>query len=69
MPAKLGLDGLGDKIEGKAKEVYGKVSGDTKTEIEGKLQQAAGEGKETVSDAIDHAEDAIDDAEDAIDGK
>jgi uncharacterized protein YjbJ (UPF0337 family) len=45
------MAGLGDKIEGKAKEVKGAATGDKKTELEGKAQGAKGD----VKDAVDKA--------------
>lgn len=47
------MAGLGDKIEGKAKEMKGKVTGDKSTELEGKAQQAKGKVKDTASDITD----------------
>lgn len=47
-----------DKIEGKAKEVKGKLSGDKAEEVEGKAQQKLGglkqTGKELAYDAEHH---------------
>ena len=45
------MAGLGDKVEGKAKEVKGAVTGDKKTEMEGKAPGARGD----VKDAVDKA--------------
>jgi uncharacterized protein YjbJ (UPF0337 family) len=45
------MAGLGDKIEGKAKEVKGAATGDKKTELEGKAQGAKG----NLKDAVDKA--------------
>ncbi len=45
------MAGLGDKAAGKAKEVKGAVTGDKKTEAEGKVQGAKG----NVKDAADKA--------------
>ncbi len=47
------MAGLGDKVEGKAKELKGKLTGDKATEMEGKTQQAAGELKDTADDLAD----------------
>ena len=41
------MAGLGDKAAGKAKEVKGAVTGDKKTEAEGKAQGARGNIKKT----------------------
>ena len=51
------MAGLGDKVEGKAKELKGKLTGDKATEMEGKGQQAAGELKDTVDDVADEMRD------------
>ena len=47
------MAGLGDKVEGKAKELKGKLTGDRATETEGKTQQVAGELKDTADDLAD----------------
>jgi phage terminase small subunit len=39
-----------DKIEGKAEELKGKVTGDRGTELKGKARQAAGEAKRLARD-------------------
>ena len=47
------MAGMGDKMEGKAKEWKGKLTDDEATEMEGKAQQAAGEMKDTADDLAD----------------
>ncbi len=47
------MAGLGDKVEGKAKGLKGKLTDDKATEMEGKAQQAAGELKDTADDLAD----------------
>ena len=47
--------GLKDEVEGKAKEAWGKVTGDEKTEAEGKVEQAKGDAKDAVDDVKDAA--------------
>jgi uncharacterized protein YjbJ (UPF0337 family) len=47
--------GLKDEVEGKAKEAWGKATGDDKTEAEGKVDQAKGEAKDAVDDVKDAA--------------
>jgi uncharacterized protein YjbJ (UPF0337 family) len=47
--------GLKDEVEGKAKEEWGKVTGDKKTETEGKVDQAKGDAKDAVDDVKDAA--------------
>src|SRR4029077_2519609 len=47
--------GLKDEAEGKAKEAWGKATGDDKTEAEGKIDQAKGDAKDAVDDVKDAA--------------
>ena len=47
--------GLKDEVEGKAKEAWGKATGDDKTEAEGKIDQAKGDAKDAVDDVKDAA--------------
>ena len=42
------VEGSWEQTKGKAKEVAGKVTGDTKTEAEGKAQKTAGKVQNTV---------------------
>ena len=42
-----------DRVEGKAKELEGKVTGDEAREAEGKGQGTLGKAKDKVSDAAD----------------
>ena len=51
------MAGLGDKVEGKAKEMKGKLTDDEPTEMEGKAQQAAGKVKDTADDVADEVRD------------
>jgi uncharacterized protein YjbJ (UPF0337 family) len=51
------MAGLGDKVEGKAKEIKGKLTDDEPTEMEGKAQQAAGKVKDTADDVADEVRD------------
>ena len=48
--------GVVDKVEGKAKEVAGDVTGDKQTKAEGVLEQAVGKAKEVASDVADAAQ-------------
>lgn len=55
------VEGSFEQAKGKAKEVAGKVTGDSKLEGEGKAQQVAGKVqnavggiKDTVKEALDH---------------
>jgi uncharacterized protein YjbJ (UPF0337 family) len=45
--------GIGDKIKGTVKETVGKVTGDRRTETEGKTDRAKGEVKGTTHDIKD----------------
>ncbi|MFJ7208912.1 CsbD family protein [Streptomyces sp. NPDC098789] len=45
--------GTADKAKGKAKEAAGKVTGNERLTAEGKIDQAKGEAKKTMSDAKD----------------
>ena len=47
-----------DKVEGKVKEIGGRVSGDRRTEAEGKGQNLAGKAKGKVVDVKKKAEGA-----------
>ena len=51
------MAGLGDKVEGKAKEWQGKVTDDEATELEGKSQYTVGEMKDAADDVADEARD------------
>lgn len=61
------LDGLKDQATGKAKEVSGAVTGDTKTELEGKAEGLVGKAKSALSDVKDHAEHVVDDMKEKFD--
>lgn len=47
------MEGTTDKIKGAIKEGVGKVTGDRRTEAEGKTDQAKGDVKNTVQDVSD----------------
>jgi len=55
-----------DKIEGKSKEVVGKVGGDDELEAEGKTQHAKGTVEEKVDELKDKAKGAAKAAKDAV---
>jgi uncharacterized protein YjbJ (UPF0337 family) len=57
-----------DKLEGKAKEVTGKVSGDEELEAEGSTQHAKGKVEEKVEELKDTAKGAFEAAKDAVSG-
>ncbi len=58
-----------DRIEGKAKELEGKVTDDESREAEGKAQGAWGETKDKADDAWDGAKDKADDAWEGVKDK
>jgi len=58
-----------DRIEGKAKEVEGTITGDESREAEGKAQGAWGESKDKADDAWDGAKDKADDAWEGVKDK
>lgn len=58
--------GFIDQVEGKAKEVAGKVTGDAGMEAEGFVNQAVGKAKEIASDVKDVAEEIGEKIEDAL---
>ncbi|MGA0596696.1 CsbD family protein [Enterovirga sp. CN4-39] len=47
------IEGAVEKVKGTAKEMAGKVTGDTKLEAEGKAQKAAGTVQNTVGGVKD----------------
>jgi uncharacterized protein YjbJ (UPF0337 family) len=47
------IEGVGHQVKGAVKEVAGKVTGDTKTEAEGKVEKAAGKVQNTVGGVKD----------------
>jgi uncharacterized protein YjbJ (UPF0337 family) len=55
------VEGAGKNIKGKIKEGVGKVTGDTKTEAEGKADQAEGKVQNTVGGIKDKARELLDD--------
>jgi len=55
------IEGAGKNIKGKIKEGVGKVTGDTKTEAEGKADQAEGKVQNTVGGIKDKARELLDD--------
>jgi uncharacterized protein YjbJ (UPF0337 family) len=55
------IQGSATQAKGKAKEVAGKVTGDTKLENEGKADKAAGKIQNTVGGLKDTVKEAVDD--------
>jgi uncharacterized protein YjbJ (UPF0337 family) len=54
------IKGLAEQAKGRAKETVGKVSGDTKTETEGKAEKLAGKVQNTVGGLKDKAKESRD---------
>jgi uncharacterized protein YjbJ (UPF0337 family) len=54
------VEGVGHQVKGTVKEGMGKVTGDTKTEAEGKAEKTAGQVQNAVGGAKDTARDALD---------
>ncbi len=54
------IEGIGKQAKGTVKEAWGKVTGDAKTEAEGKADKAAGKVQNAVGGAKDAARDALD---------
>jgi uncharacterized protein YjbJ (UPF0337 family) len=44
------VKGTAEKVKGKINETIGRVTGDTKQEVKGDIQQAAGEARKKVGD-------------------
>ena len=55
------VEGAGKNIVGKIKEGVGKITGDTKTEAEGKADQVEGKVQNTVGGIKDKAREVLDD--------
>ncbi|MBK1841555.1 CsbD family protein [Azospirillum sp. YIM B02556] len=53
------IEGAARSIKGAIKEVAGKLTGDTKTEAEGRGEKAAGKVQNTVGGAKDAVRDAL----------
>jgi uncharacterized protein YjbJ (UPF0337 family) len=54
------MSGLIDKAKGRVKEAVGALTGDRKMKREGKIDQAAGDVKDTADEAVDKVKDALD---------
>ena len=54
------VEGVGHQVKGAVKEGVGKVTGDTKTQAEGKAEKAGGKVQNAVGGAKDAARDALD---------
>lgn len=53
------VEGIGKQVKGNVKEAWGKVTGDAKTEAEGKADKAEGKVQNAVGGAKDAARDAL----------
>jgi len=53
------IEGAAKQVKGTIKETVGKITGDAKTETEGKAEKAAGKMQNTVGGAKDAARDAL----------
>lgn len=56
------MDGLSDKISGKAKQAAGKATNDNELENKGKSEEAKGILKEKAGGVLDAVSDKLDDA-------
>jgi uncharacterized protein YjbJ (UPF0337 family) len=56
------VEGAGKQVKGTVKEGIGKVTGDTKTQAEGKAEKVEGKVQSSVGGAKDAARDALDKA-------
>lgn len=45
------VKGVAEKIKGKTNETVGRVTGDTKREVKGDIQQAGGQARKNLGDA------------------
>lgn len=54
------IEGAAKQVKGAVKEGFGKLTGDTKTEAEGKAEKAEGKVQNTVGGVKDSARDALD---------
>jgi uncharacterized protein YjbJ (UPF0337 family) len=54
------VQGTMNQVKGAVKEGFGKITGDTKTEAEGKAEKAAGKMQNAVGSAKDSVRDALD---------
>ena len=65
----MSLEEKFDQAKGTVKEGFGKVTGDTKTEVEGAVEKTAAKAKEAVNDAKDAVEGAVDGLKNAFEKK
>jgi uncharacterized protein YjbJ (UPF0337 family) len=60
------MSGFADKVQGRAKQAAGDVTGNDDLEREGEKDELAGKAKDAVGDAKDAANDAVDSVRDAL---
>ena len=53
------IDGLAKEAKGSIKEAIGKLTGNTATEVEGKIEKTAGKAQAEAGRGIDAAKDAL----------
>jgi uncharacterized protein YjbJ (UPF0337 family) len=53
------ISGAAKQVKGSVKEGIGKVTGDTKTKVEGKIEKTAGKGQSAIGEAKDQARDTL----------
>ena len=53
------VQGIGQQIKGAVKDAFGKVTGDSKTQAEGKADKAGGKVQNTVGGVKDSVRDAV----------
>jgi len=58
--AKQKVKGVGEQIKGKAREVGGKMTGNTSEQLRGKYEQAKGKTRSAVADMAQNFEDETD---------
>lgn len=54
------IEGAGKQAKGAVKDAFGKVTGDTKTQVEGKIDKAEGKAQSAYGGAKDKAREAAD---------
>jgi uncharacterized protein YjbJ (UPF0337 family) len=57
------IEGMGKQIKGEAKEVIGKVTGDTGQQIEGKVDKGIGKAQDAYGRAKDEVKDKLKDSQ------
>ena len=62
------IEGTARNLGGKVESALGSVTGDTKSKIDGKIDQAAGKAQSAYGDAKDAVASAADDAKSALSG-